>query len=347
MDLKDFCKENGVDPEKLGDIGEMSDGYHTFNSLYHQRLILFATLVNAFPSRSWKSRRHSDGEPPFGGGWFIVGIETPEGPYTYHYEDKDWDLFHCEVLEKAPEWDGHTDKDVERLLSLTETKPNTQMGWAEKEVTLAIQAEKDGAESMTDWKYGAECFKSALNAYESLTNDVSIGTNIGVTKSILNRLLDGKVLTPIEDTPDIWVDVTGEFAWKDGTQHYQCSRMSSLFKKVAPDGTVTYSDVNRVVAVDVDKPDVAWQNSSATQLVDLFYPITLPYLPTSAKFKVFREEFLTDTKSKGYDTVAFLYIIQPDGKKVELNRYFKVADGEMVRIEKDEFEERKARRVEK
>jgi len=32
------------------DIGEFSDGYHTFNSLYRQRLILFAALVNTFPT---------------------------------------------------------------------------------------------------------------------------------------------------------------------------------------------------------------------------------------------------------------------------------------------------------
>lgn len=50
------------------DIGEFSDGFHTFNSLYHQRLILFAALVNTFPSLAWKSRKHSDGEVPFGGG---------------------------------------------------------------------------------------------------------------------------------------------------------------------------------------------------------------------------------------------------------------------------------------
>ena len=40
------------------DIGEFSDGFHTFNSLYHQRLILFAALVNTFPSLAWKSRRN-------------------------------------------------------------------------------------------------------------------------------------------------------------------------------------------------------------------------------------------------------------------------------------------------
>ena len=81
-------------------------------------MILFAALVNTYLDLSWKTKRHSDGEECFGGGWFLVGINTPEGPYTYHYELKNWDLFNCEELDRAPEWDGHTDKDVERLLSL-------------------------------------------------------------------------------------------------------------------------------------------------------------------------------------------------------------------------------------
>ena len=31
---------------------------------------------------------------------------------------KDWDLFECTEIDKGPKWDGHTDKDVTRLLSL-------------------------------------------------------------------------------------------------------------------------------------------------------------------------------------------------------------------------------------
>ena len=54
------------------DIGEMSDGYHTFNSLYHQRLILFATLVGLNRDKSWKSWKHEDGEKCFGGGLSLV-----------------------------------------------------------------------------------------------------------------------------------------------------------------------------------------------------------------------------------------------------------------------------------
>lgn len=101
-----------------GGIGEVSDGYHTFNSLYRQRLILTAALVKAHKDVAWKSWRHEDGELCFGGGWFIVGFDTPDGGYTYHYEKKDWGLFDCVELPIGKHWDGHTDEDVERLLSI-------------------------------------------------------------------------------------------------------------------------------------------------------------------------------------------------------------------------------------
>lgn len=103
--------------EHIKDVGELSDGYHTFNSLYEQRMYLWAAITK-HNNKAWKSWKHSDGELCFGGGWFIVGINTPKGQYTYHYEAKYWDLFKCVILPTAPEWDGHTDKDVERVLSI-------------------------------------------------------------------------------------------------------------------------------------------------------------------------------------------------------------------------------------
>ena len=102
----------------INDIGDLSDGYHTFNDLYYQRCVLFATIVNSYKDRAWKTRYHEDGEPCFGGGWFLVTIETPEGAYGCHYENKYWNLFDCKELQKAKHWDGYTDKDVGRLLSL-------------------------------------------------------------------------------------------------------------------------------------------------------------------------------------------------------------------------------------
>ena len=117
-----------VRPVPEGGIGEMSDGYHTFNGLYYQRMVLFAALVKAYKDKAWKSHRHEDGELCFGGGWFIVGIDTPDGSYTYHYEDKDWDRFDCVALPEAKHWDGHTEKDVTRLFSL-DARPVARGRW--------------------------------------------------------------------------------------------------------------------------------------------------------------------------------------------------------------------------
>lgn len=93
------------EPHKID--GDTSDGYHTFNELYHHRAVLFSVIVKAFPDRAWKSKLHHDGT--MYDGMFIVGIETPYGQATYHYDiDPYWDMFDCRELSQAPEWDGHT-----------------------------------------------------------------------------------------------------------------------------------------------------------------------------------------------------------------------------------------------
>ena len=102
----------------INNIEDLSDGYHTFKQLYYQRMMLFAAIVKQNKDKAWKSLRHEDGELCFGGGWFIVGIDTPEGSYTYHYEDNYYSLFDCVEIERGKHWDGHTEKDVTRLLSL-------------------------------------------------------------------------------------------------------------------------------------------------------------------------------------------------------------------------------------
>lgn len=87
--------------------GDTSDGYHTFNELYHHRAVLFSVIIKAFSDKAWKSLQHHDGT--MYDGMFIVGIDTPEGQATYHYDiDPYWDMFECRELERAPEWDGHT-----------------------------------------------------------------------------------------------------------------------------------------------------------------------------------------------------------------------------------------------
>lgn len=99
-------------------IGDFSDGYHTFNELYHHRAVLFSFVCNSMPRNfSWKSMRHHDGT--MHDGMFIVGVETPHGPATYHYDvDPYWNLFHTQELPTAPEWDGHTPDEAIRRLTL-------------------------------------------------------------------------------------------------------------------------------------------------------------------------------------------------------------------------------------
>ena len=112
---KEVSKDNIDVVKKNKDI---SDGHHTFGELYHHRAVLFSVIVSKYKSKSWKSRLHHDGS--MFDDMFIVGIETPWGQATYHYNiDPYWNLFSCKELDKAPSYDGHTpDQAIERIRRL-------------------------------------------------------------------------------------------------------------------------------------------------------------------------------------------------------------------------------------
>lgn len=98
-------------------ICDLSDGYHSFNELYHHRAVLFSVICNMNPSKAWKSKQHNDGT--MYDGMFIVGINTPHGQATYHYDiEPYWNYFIVQEIETAPIWDGHTPEEaLSRLLS--------------------------------------------------------------------------------------------------------------------------------------------------------------------------------------------------------------------------------------
>jgi hypothetical protein len=104
---------------------DTSDGYHTFKTLYEIRKAYNVALFNEWGKYDipyynvHKSRRHHDGEYPFGkDNWFIVCAELPSGQISNHYTMDNWDLFKIPETEKALfPFDGHTTGDViERLL---------------------------------------------------------------------------------------------------------------------------------------------------------------------------------------------------------------------------------------
>jgi len=121
------------------DTNQISDGYHTFGELYEHRYLLFFALaksehetwiscvrrgvdkyegsVNPF----WATYTHSDGSKSYDG-YFLAGLGREKGKQiTYHIPIQYWDMFiqYADLLDRAPEFDGHTSADVlERLKSL-------------------------------------------------------------------------------------------------------------------------------------------------------------------------------------------------------------------------------------
>ena len=217
--------------------------------------------------------------------------------------------------------------------------------WAEKEVEIACERERAGQDP-SEWDYGVACYKSALKAYKSLMEDGHSGMSISITKGILNKLIDEKPLTPIEDAPDVWYErcvFKGEVV-----ESYQCRRMGSLFKDVYKDGTVKYTDVNRVLCFYNDD-NIPWHNGMVGEIIDEMFPITMPYYPSDL-YKVYCTEFLTDEANGDYDTIGILYVKKGDGnERHDIHRYFKNGpDGKMVEITAREYVERrlKAKKLE-
>ena len=98
-------------------IGNISDGYHSFNELYEFRKIYNALLFNEWHNQNkyevYKSKKHFDGIDCFDGGWFIVVAILPTGQISNHYKNEDWELFKIPEYEKSKyEFDNHSSNDV-------------------------------------------------------------------------------------------------------------------------------------------------------------------------------------------------------------------------------------------
>lgn len=202
--------------------------------------------------------------------------------------------------------------------------------WADREVKIACKKE-DG--------YGAGCYKSALKAFHSLMDDGHSGCSIGITQSILNRLIEGKPLTPIDDDPDLWNECGGYD--DEGKVVYQNTRMTSLFKDVFPDGTTKFNDVDRVTLVEIedDGTETTWHSGLATKLVDeIIGPITLPYYPKAKPYKVYAQQFdSVDAKVGCFDTSHIIKIVDPDGNVIPCERFYAETVDGMVEIDKAEY----------
>lgn len=97
---------------------EASDEYHTMSELYdHRRALtvaLFNTLYEQTPYTPCKTKLHHDGT--MFPGYFMVFVNLGSGYISYHYALEHWDKFAIKEVDRGPDYDGHTSKDViERL----------------------------------------------------------------------------------------------------------------------------------------------------------------------------------------------------------------------------------------
>ena len=216
---------------------------------------------------------------------------------------------------------------------------SNMLDWAKREVEIACKKENPNKKE-GEFDYGCACYESALKAFENLCEDGHSGFSIKMTQAILVRLLDGRPLTPIEDTDDTWNLVT---VYEDDSKLYQCKRMSSLFKDVKADGTVKYNDNKSSYCVSIHDPNNTYSSGLVRRIIDEMFPITMPYMP-GKPIKVYCEDFLTDEKNGDFDTVGIFYALKTENgeqHKIEINRFFRASesDGESgwTEISKEEY----------
>lgn len=214
-------------------------------------------------------------------------------------------------------------------------KSNMEL-WAEEEIRIACKRER-GNTSENEWDYGVACYESALKAFRSLAEDGHSGMSIGITLDILNKLVKGQVLTPIDDVDDVWEE-RGTYLSGANYTTYQCRRMSSLFKDVYADGHIKYIDVDRFRCVTLNS-SACWSNGHVTRIASEYFPITMPYVPHT--YTVVCEEFMTDRKNGDFDTIGILYIRDNAGERKTVNRYFADCEEGWREIDPAEYVQRK------
>lgn len=316
----------------IDDKGQVSDGSHTFNELYYHRMILFSVICNSHKDICYKSKLHDDGT--MFPGYFIVGIRTPEGDYSYHYQMEYWDKFNVAEFERAPKWDGHKPEDITRLFSLLEPRYDE---WVKTEIDLACRKEDP---------YGIAIYNSAAKAYMSLAEDGHSGLSIGLTKSILNRMIDHKPLSPLTGADDEWSDVID----RDDENGYIClqnKRYSALFKYMYDDGRIEYSDVDQYICENVNSPYSRYRAGFITNRVKQLFPISMPYTPKNKPIVIYTEDFLTDERNGDFDTVSIMYLKTPEDEQIDINIFLAEKNGELVEITKEEYLDRKSKKIEK
>lgn len=205
------------------------------------------------------------------------------------------------------------------------------LDWAKREVDLAIKKRDLDNRGL----------ELALKIYSDLNEGCASGCAINTTFDILENLVNGKPLSPIEDKDEEWEESVSEKDHKT----YRSIRWPSLFKDVYQDGTVIYEDIYRYICIDVNYPDIVFTNGTVAKILNEIYPITMPYMPNDDQIKVYCYEFeFTDKHGIVCDALGVLHGVKNE-KYFKINRYFIFDDTSYNEVTLYEFREAENRKI--
>ena len=201
--------------------------------------------------------------------------------------------------------------------------------WAENEVEIFLNECK--RENVGDYEYIEAVLNAALKVYNVLVEQGHSGLSYHYTCDVLKNLLDRKPLTSITGDDAEWGDKETRY---DGTVCQQNKRRTALFKHTLPDGSIRYSDIDRVRSAEIGTNDYCWCSGLATRIVDEMFPITFPYFPEgtflvdSLTINSLGEDILFNCPD--YNGVFIESFRSPDGKRYEVNRLFLEGDDDCM-----------------
>lgn len=191
--------------------------------------------------------------------------------------------------------------------------------WAKHELKLARENEIAQCKKKNDYHPGDEdyslmCYDAAEQLLAVFQEQGHSGYSAMIVCSIFERLVKGKPLTFIKDEEDQWRNEYTNEKFPEKSYHHK--RMSSLLKRVAPDGTVSYYDIDRVKVYDQN--GIPFWTRQVDDVVSKYFPITFPYVGEEVKVHI--EEIGSNA---GYPNIRHIIDATRNGlDHVVIDRYF-------------------------
>ncbi len=205
--------------------------------------------------------------------------------------------------------------------------------WAKREIKLW---EKQKPENFICELNGEQLGKTVLKMCKVLCDEIHNYSCYAEVLRIFTRLSELKPLTPVYGDEGEWEAACIGYTYLiKGVKAYRNKRMSSLIKYVYDNGEVKYSDTDRTVICINQDGERFFPYVKGYMIADELSPVEMPYYPeeSRAKIKICCEDF--EKKC----VVKVFYVINPNGEKEEINKYFKYGGIHCEEISEKEFQE--------